>query len=95
MKNTLFAIVLGMAFGVVVPAEAAEQTVSMSVERMTCALCPLTIRKAMERVDGVQHVDVDYDTKTATVTFDDTKTTAADIAQASTDVGYPSKPVSD
>ena len=95
MKNTLFAIVLGMAFGVVGPAEAAEQTVSMSVERMTCALCPLTIRKAMERVDGVQHVDVDYDTKTATVTFDDTKTTAADIAQASTDVGYPSKPVSD
>ena len=95
MKNTLFAIVLGMAFGVAVPAEAAEQTVSMSVERMTCALCPLTIRKAMERVDGVQHVDVDYDTKTATVTFDDTKTTAADIAQASTDVGYPSKPVSD
>lgn len=95
MKNTLFAIVLGLAFGVAVPAEAAEQTVSMSVERMTCALCPLTIRKAMERVDGVQHVDVDYDTKTATVTFDDTKTTAADIAQASTDVGYPSKPVSD
>ncbi len=95
MKNTLFAIVLGIPFGVAVPAEAAEQTISMSVERMTCALCPLTIRKAMERVDGVQHVDVDYDTKTATVTFDDTKTTAADIAQASTDVGYPSKPVSD
>ena len=95
MKNTLFAIVLGIAFVVAVPAEAAEQTVSMSVERMTCALCPLKIRKAMERVDGVQHVEVDYDTKTATVTFDDTKTTAADIAQASTDVGYPSTPVSD
>lgn len=95
MKNTLFAIVLGIAFGVAAPTEAAEQTVSMSVERMTCALCPLTVRKAMERVDGVQHVEVDYDTKTATMTFDDTKTTAADIAQASTDVGYPSKPVSD
>ena len=95
MKNTLFAIVLSIAFGVAAPADAAVQTVSMSVERMTCALCPLTIRKAMERVVGVQHVEVDYDTKTATVTFDDTKTTAADIAQASTDVGYPSKPVGD
>ena len=95
MKNTLLAIALGLAFGMTVPAVAAEQTVSMNVERMTCALCPLTIRKAMERVDGVQHVEVDYDTKTATVTFDDTKTTAADIAQASTDVGYPSKPVSE
>ena len=95
MKNTLVAIVLAIAFGVPAPTEAAEQTVSMSVERMTCALCPLTVRKAMERVDGVQHVEVDYDTKTATVTFNDTKTTAADIAQASTDVGYPSKPFSD
>ncbi len=94
MKNTLLVIVLGLAFGVALPAVAAEQTVSMDVERMTCALCPLTVRKAMERVDGVQHVEVDYDTKTASVTFDDTKTTAADIAQASTDVGYPSKPVS-
>ena len=67
----------------------------MSVERMTCALCPLTVRKAMERVDGVQHVEVDYDSKTAIVTFDNTKSTVADIAQASADVGYPSKPVSD
>ncbi|MFQ6005025.1 MAG: heavy-metal-associated domain-containing protein [Woeseia sp.] len=49
----------------------------------------------MERVDGVQLVEVDYDNKTATVTFDDTKTTAAEVAQASTDVGYPATPVSD
>ena len=49
----------------------------------------------MERVDGVQQVDVDYDTRTATVTFDDSSTTAAEIAQASTDVGYPATPVSD
>ena len=71
MKSTLLAIVLGLAFGVALPAIAAEQTVSMTVERMNCALCPVTVRKAMERVDGVQHVEVNYDTKTATVTFDD------------------------
>ena len=95
MKNTLLAIVLGAGLGAAMPAISAEQTVSMNVERMTCALCPLTVRKAMERVDGVQHVEVDYNTKTATVTFDDTKTTAADVAQASTDVGYPAKPAGD
>ncbi len=95
MKSTLLAIVLGLAFGVAVPAVATEQTVSMDVERMNCALCPVTVRKAMERVDGVQHVEVNYDTKTATVTFDDSNTTAAEIAQASTDVGYPATPVSD
>ncbi len=95
MKNTLLAIVLGAGLGAAMPAISAEQTVSMNVERMTCALCPLTVRKAMERVDGVQHVEVDYNTKTATVTFDDTQTTAADVAQASTDVGYPATPASD
>ncbi len=95
MKNTLSAILLGAYFSVALPAVSAEQTVSMNVERMSCALCPLTVRKAMERVDGVQEVAVDYDTKTATVTFDDTKTSAADIAQASTDIGYPATPASD
>lgn len=95
MKSTLLATVLGLAFCVAVPAVAAEQTVSMNVERMNCALCPVTVRKAMERVDGVQHVEVNYDTKTATVTFDDSITTAAKIAQASTDVGYPAKPIGD
>ena len=77
------------------PAISAEQTVLLTIERMSCALCPLTVRKAMERVDGVQQVDVDYDTSTATVTFDDSSTTAAEIAQASTDVGYPATLVSD
>jgi len=47
----------------------------------------------MERVDGVQEVEVDFDTKMATVTFDDSKTTASAVAQASTEVGYPATPV--
>ena len=71
---------------------AAEQTVTMDIDKMTCALCPLTVRKAMELVDGVQDVDVDYDSKTAVVTFDDEKTSAEIVAQASTDVGYPATP---
>ncbi len=95
MKNVFLAIVFGVSLSAGLPAISAEQTVSMNIERMSCALCPLTVRKAMERVDGVQHVNVDYDTKTATVTFDDSKTTATDVAQASTDVGYPATLVGD
>ncbi len=75
------------------PAYAAEQTVTMDIEKMSCALCPLTVRTAMERVDGVQEVEVDFDAKSATVTFDDEKTTAEEVAQASTDVGYPATPI--
>ena len=95
MKNVFLAIVFGISLSAALPAISAEQTVSLNIERMNCALCPLTVRKAMERVDGVQHVDVDYDTKTATVMFDDSNTTSAEIAQASTDVGYPATLVSD
>jgi len=89
MKKLLVATLLCCSALAPLAASADDQTVSMSIEKMTCALCPVTVRKAMERVDGVQDVEVDFDTKTATVTFDDDKTSASLVAQASTDVGYP------
>ena len=66
-----------------------EETVSFSVEKMTCATCPIAVRKAMERVDGVKEVKVDFDSKTAVVTFDAGMTTADAIGAASTNVGFP------
>lgn len=66
-----------------------DSTVTFDVAKMTCATCPITVRKAMERVDGVKDVKVSYDDKTASVTFDSTVTTATEIGQASTDVGFP------
>ncbi len=95
MKKLLLAILLSGGLGTVLSAFAADQTVTMDIEKMTCALCPLTVSKAMEHVDGVKDVDVDYDTKKAVVTFDDSKITAKEVAQASTEVGYPATPISD
>ena len=66
-----------------------DQTVTFDVEKMTCATCPIAVRKAMQRVDGVKEVSVDFDTKTAIVTFDSSITTAMEIGGASTDVGFP------
>ena len=66
-----------------------DSTVTFNVAKMTCATCPITVRKAMQRVEGVKDVKVSYDDKTASVTFDRTVTTATDIGQASTDVGFP------
>jgi mercuric ion binding protein len=66
-----------------------DSTVTFSVTKMTCATCPITVRKAMQRVEGVKDVKVSYDHKTASVTFDPTVTTATEIGQASTDVGFP------
>ena len=76
-------------------AHATEQTQSFKIEKMTCALCPITVRKAMERVEGVHSVTVDFDTKTAVAVFDPAQTSAKAIADASTDIGYPTAPIND
>jgi mercuric ion binding protein len=65
------------------------------VEKMTCATCPITVRKAMERVDGVKEVSVDLDSKTATVIYDSRLTDTEKIAASSTNVGFPATPVED
>ncbi|MCQ8183303.1 cation transporter [Methylomonas sp. SURF-1] len=66
-----------------------QQTVTLKLENMTCAMCTVTIKKALQKVEGVQKVAVDYDSKTATVTFDSKKTDSAALIKATTDAGYP------
>ena len=66
-----------------------EQTATFEVPGMTCALCPVTVRKAMEGVEGVRSVTADFDGRTATVVFDPSATTIAAIAAASASAGYP------
>ena len=85
---TLFTIAV-FATGNINAAPNGEETVSFSVEKMICATCPIAVRKAMERVDGVKEVKVDFDSKTAVVTFDSGMTTADAIGAASTNVGFP------
>jgi mercuric ion binding protein len=68
-----------------------EQTATFDVPGMTCALCPVTVRKAMEGVAGVKSVTVDFDARTATVVFDPSVTTAEAIIAASANAGYPAE----
>lgn len=70
-------------------ASTTQQQATFTIENMTCALCPVTVKKAMEGVTGVKSVAIDFDAKTATVIFDPTKATVATIAQAATNAGYP------
>jgi len=70
-------------------AVAEEVTLTFAVENMTCALCPVAVRTAMSGVDGVHAVNVDFDAKTATVTFDPAVATAEAIGEASRNAGYP------
>lgn len=62
---------------------------TFSVENMTCASCPITVSKAMSRVEGVKDVDIDFGNKVATVTYDPAIADPELIGKASTNVGYP------
>lgn len=74
----------------VAPVWAATQTVKLSVPGMTCAACPITVKKAIFKVKGVSKVDVTFEKREAIVTFDDAKTDVQKLTQATADAGYPS-----
>ncbi len=82
-------ILTSSLFGTHAATAGEERTVTFNVEEMTCATCPITVRAAMQRVDGVKTVKVDFERKIATVTFDASITNTNDIGTASTDVGFP------
>ena len=92
---TLFAVSLS-ACGDHAGAEAktasdVTETVSLTVENMTCATCPIAVRKALESVAGVQSAQVDFDAKTATVVYDPDVASVSDLTEATTNAGYPSQ----
>jgi periplasmic mercuric ion binding protein len=57
---------------------------------MTCELCPITVRKALEKVPGVSDAKIDLGNKTATVKFDPDKANVAALVNATTNAGFPS-----
>lgn len=86
LKMLLAALALA---AVVAPASAAIRTVTLSVPGMTCAACPITVKKALTRATGVSKVDVAFEQREAAVTFDDAKTTVQALTKATANAGYP------
>lgn len=71
MKKLLLTALLSLSsFG----AFAEVKTVTLEVPTMNCATCPITVKKSLENVDGVENAKVTYKPKLAVVSFDDTKT---------------------
>lgn len=69
---------------------ASPRVAVLDVQNMTCALCPITVKKSLQEVPGVTQATVDFDKKAATVAFDADKTSATALVKATTDAGYPS-----
>lgn len=71
-------------------AMAAEpQSTTLAVEGMTCAGCPITVKRLLKKVPGVSEVSVDAKTHLAQVKFDPDKTQPDQLAKAVTEIGYP------
>ena len=71
------------------PAWSAEKTVTLSIPSMDCAACPITVKEALMKVQGVKAVSSNLAKRQTTVTFDDAKLTPTLITQATTNAGFP------
>jgi periplasmic mercuric ion binding protein len=89
--NLVSSSLLAMVVSAGVVFAAPPQTATLAVENMTCGTCPIVVKKALERVPGVSATAVDFEKKTATVTFDPDKADTAQLTQATTEAGFPSK----
>ena len=89
-KSTTLVALLALTAGT---AWAAPKTVTLAVANMTCAACPITVKKALSRVVGVNDVSINLEKMQATIRFDDAKTNVAALTRATTDAGYPSSQV--
>lgn len=90
LRNSIAAVVAVLAL--TAPAWASPKTVTLNVSGMTCEACPITVKKALQKVPGVSKIDVLYEKKQVVVTFDDTKTNTDALVKATTNAGYPSQP---
>ena len=63
---------------------------TLDVQNMTCATCPITVKMALKQVPGVSDVKIDFEKMTATVQVDLDKANASILTKATTDAGFPS-----
>ena len=63
------------------------QEVTLKVDGMTCKMCPLTIKTALKRLDGVVDADVIYEDKEVKVRYEKDKVTADEIIKVIENAG--------
>ncbi|MGQ0580038.1 MAG: heavy-metal-associated domain-containing protein [Betaproteobacteria bacterium] len=87
LRSLIFAVFLALS-SIAVAADVIK-TVTLEVQGMTCAACPITVKKALKNVPGVSDAKVNYKSGIAEVNYDPKKTSPDELARAITAVGYP------
>lgn len=70
------------------------KTVTLAVDGMTCSMCPITVKQALKKLDGVSDATAKYEGEGngwARVTFDTTKVSIDELTFATEEAGYPSR----
>jgi mercuric ion binding protein len=97
MLRSVFYLVFLLAGSMVQPVIAADlmtqtqqqiRQAVLDIQGMNCALCPITIRKKLEKTPGVIEAKVDFDKKMAWVEYDETRVKSQDLIDAVTNIGY-------
>src|ERR1700730_13537084 len=89
MTKMLVAMTLALG-GLAAPAFAGETTVTVAGRDWYCKACPHVLKESLAAVSGRTNVARSDKTKTAVVTFDDTKADVQALIKATTEAGYPS-----
>lgn len=84
VSTTALALLLGTGFA----ADAAPRSVTLALEGMYCAMCPVTVKTALDFADGVAEVKVDRDPDEAAIRYDDARTGPAKLVEAVIQSGY-------
>jgi mercuric ion binding protein len=88
LKKIISATVLALLLGSGFAAQAASRTVTLVLEGMYCAMCPVTIKTALDFADGVDEVKVTRDPDEAVIRYDDAKTGPAKLIEVVKKSGY-------
>lgn len=76
-------------FGATLAIAGEPKNVVLDVPGMDCSLCPITVRKALERVPGVLEARAFWPDRRAEVKYDPDRVTPAALAAALANTGYP------
>lgn len=88
LKQFMLPITLALLLGAGLAAHAAQSSVTLELEGMYCAMCPVTIKTALEFADGVHDVRVGRDPDEAVIRYDDARTSPAKLIEVVKKSGY-------
>lgn len=69
------------------------QEVTLKVDGMTCKMCPLTIKTALRKLDGVVDAEVSFKDKEAKVVYEEGEVTVDEIVKTIENAGFKAIPL--